>query len=271
MRKRRRNRFTWFPTLGTANPGLTGEDFPGREFSLTVPASGFTNTIISPLTFDVPGEDDLLDPEAAGQLVAAVGQEYVVKRIVGKLFLSRTSSTGTEGTEPVTPITDSGAIIVGAGFFVARAGDSDTADTADQPIGSDTLAKLNGNYSPLNEGTIRMPWMWRRTWILGSRARMNVILAGAINGQTSTQVSTTDNLSQFPDNNAEYGSALDGPHFDVKSARRVRQDERLWFAVSGCNLPIGNESPTARNVTVDGVLDFRILGQLRKAHNKSTF
>lgn len=269
MRRKRRQKLTWFPTIGTANvaEGAQGNS-PAREFSIVVPAAGTTNTLISPVTFDVPGEDNLLDPEAAGQLEAALGQEYLIKRIVGKLFLSRTSGAGTIDELNVAEIP---SLLVGAGFFVARAGDSDTADTADQPIGTSSLAQVNNNYSPLNEGTIRAPWMWRRTWILGNRAIINQMqVIASLNGG-GNNLQPGENGAQFPDTNALYGSVLDGPHFDIKSARRVRQDERLWFVVSVQNLPIGNATGSGNTSIVHGLLDFRILGALRKAHNKSSF
>lgn len=82
-----------------------------------------------------------------------------------------------------------------------------------------------------------------------------------------------DPVALFPPTTAHYGSIMDGPHIDAKSVRRVGNDERLWFAVSAVNFPLVTQSEIVVNqdVQIRGYLDFRVLGRLTRAHNRSNF
>jgi len=237
---RRKRRFSWYATIGSA--GLTPDDqLSGRSFAVDVFNSSpvIINTLILPVTPDAP-----VDPTNVGNFdggnVLIQERDYFIERLVGKLFIGLRLITNSPP-----------AVLVGAGFFVARANDSDgSGGGVDTPIGSATLAERNSNYSPLHLDCIREPWMWRRTWVLGGAPT-------AANG-----------LSDNPTANAFYGSALDGPHFDVKSVRRVAQDQRLWFAISTAALQNVTEGVDGG---ITGYLDLRLLGQQRKARNKSAF
>lgn len=256
-RTKRRARYTWLPTLGTAGPAETDDNSSGRAFTLTIPQDTSSNVIISAITFDEPLEGD--DAVTGTPLGTILGNEYFLKRIVGKLFLAVSGQRQTNN-DPSTVI----SALVGAGFFVARA--NDTSQGAGSPIGSATLSERQENYSPLSEDAIREPWIWRRTWILGNPNFADRERAVAAANQSSLGLP----FSKAPSTNMEYGSVLDGPHIDAKTARRIKQDERLWFVIAGRSTP-GLTAPVTDSLDVQGYLDFRLLGALRKARQGSAF
>jgi len=267
--RRRRSRGTWFPTIGTA-VGESNEVANGRQFVITfAPGSADMLTAISPVTHDQPFEGD--DAPTAPQdfsLADILGSEYVLQRIVGKFFATRRGVTSdTSGTD-VNP-----AVLVGAGFFVARANDAAVGGGIDTPIGSATEAERRDNYSPLEADTVREPWIWRRTWLLGT-ANRGFILNPAL-GTPTAPFSPSNTLTQekagFPASTSLYGSVADGPHIDSKVKRRVSQDNRLWLAISAVPWPLGSETSAVDALTVPGYVDFRIFGSLRKAKGSSAF
>lgn len=261
-RTRRRTRYTWLPTLGTAF-GEDGDNSSGRSFNLNVPADGTSAVLISALTFDEPLEGD--DLALGTPLGTVLGNEYFLKRIVGKLH-AELLQVNTLGNDPSRPT----ACLFGAGFFVARA--NDTSQGAGSPIGSASLSERQENYSPLAEDTIRKPWIWRRVWTLGNQARWlkPVVITGGQAQATLPAIAIAAGAT-FPPNTAAYGSVADGPHIDAKTARRIKQDERLWFVVAGRNWPAGDGVVANGGLNVNGYLDFRLLGALRKARQGSAF
>lgn len=262
--RRRRSRGTWFPTVGTAGEGAT--NFNGRQFNITHPAaSAELLTIISPITFDQPFEGDAIDPTDAS-LADIVGSEYVLQRIVGKLWITRQANVSAGTGLEVNP-----CMLVGAGFFVARANDAAVGGGPDTPIGSATEAERRDNYSPLEVDTVREPWIWRRTWLLGT-AGLGSVQNPAVGGlEVRRPVAEADSfVAGFPASTAFYGSVADGPHIDSKVKRRVGQDNRLWFAVSAVPWPIGEET-AGDGTNLPGYLDYRIFGSLRKAKGSSAF
>jgi len=253
MARRRRTRGTWFPTLGSG-VGELDDNLAGLNFSVTLAANGSITTGILPLTFDAPFEGDRVT-SGVDSLADIVGSEYILKRIVGKLFLHRfIGSPLLQDNQP--------GILVGCGFFVARANDQAVGGGEDTPIGSATEAERRDNYSPLEVDTIREPWIWRRTWVLGSALKT---LTAALAATSANQ-----NQAAFPVSNVFYGSVMDGPHIDSTVKRRVSQDDRLFFAVSACTYPPG-EAATANELGMRGYLDYRIFGSLVKARNSSAF
>lgn len=267
-RRRRKAKVTWFPNLGSA-PVIEGvESFSQLKFQLTLAPQGDPATAVSPITHDAPKEGADIGP--TDQLSDVLGNEYLVKRIVGKCFLAAAQP---EDDDPAARFPK--VVLIACGFFVARANDSNSGGGLSTPIGSASSAELSDNYGVLSLETVREPWMWRRAWILSTGR--TIAPPGAQNTPfgVATRPVFGNMVGGAPTTNIDYGSALDGPHFDVKSARRIRQDERLWFAVSARVLDnefIGAPAPnrTAENM-VTGILDYRVLGQLRRAKNSGNF
>lgn len=241
VRRRRRNRGTWFPNISTAPPGEGADTVSGRVFDLDIVSTSnhLTVTGVVPLTFDYPQEPNEAD-SSIETLSELIGSEYIFKRLVGKFFAV---FDGAQGSAP--------AVLLGAGLFVARAQDSSSLLGANVPIGFATSSLVDDQYGVLNANTIREPWMWRRTWLLGNPTALTV-------------------YASVPDNTMAFGSVMDGPHIDCRVKRRVRQDERLWFAASALRYPFTSEDDT-QNATIACYLDYRIFGELRKARNTSSF
>lgn len=246
--RRRRTKGTWLPNVGTAIN--EEETYQGRQFTLTLVAGPNNSaTAISPLTFDVEfGED--ADPSTTTSMADVIGRDYVLQRIVGKLFLER-QVAASAGIDP------SAAVLVGAGFFVARQNDSGSGGGVDTPIGSASAIERRDNYSVLDADNVREPWIWRRTWILGVGQQKSNVVAGLFEA------------GNYPCSNVYYGSVADGPHIDSKVKRRIGQDNRLWFGVSAMPYPAG--AAVAANIVVRGNLDYRLFGSIRKARNSSAF
>lgn len=243
-RRRRGFKGTWFPVYGTA----VGEDnefqTAGIQSSIITRPGGHQD--VTTVIFPLVNSDD---PQPAGNLLNdVVGQEYALRRIVGKAVFWWTGSSGDIAPEVVAYSK------VGLGFFIAEADVSGNVPIgAVQGSGTDTDADTFENYSPLAVGTMRQPWIWRRTWILGK-----ILATGP----------TLEDFADIPPSstNASYGSVLDGPHIDAKTRRRVRQHERLWMAVSARNL-----SGLTGTVTYDFDIDVRLFGAMRRARNQGQF
>lgn len=263
MATRKRRKYTWFPTNGTDGPGESSDDFAFIGGQLTINPAGGTAISIQPMLPDVPSEEP--NPNEPGALVKAIGSEYVIERIVGKAFIGATGAQD-DGEGAVFPK----QLYVGLGIFVARAADNDAGGGPNLPIGAASQAEQIENYSPLGTESIREPWMFRRTWVLSTgRADTNV------NAPAGPFAVGVNQLPAAPRTTMGYGSVHDGPHVDVKSVRRVRQDDRLWAVVAARSIDdlfIPGASPN--QTLAEGVayiFDYRVLGQLRRARNTGSF
>lgn len=239
MRKRR-TRYQWLFNTGSTGPAAGISDTSsGREFSLAVNTNGTSVMQVTDLLNDTPGDDE---PTRGLPMGVYQNNEYVIKRIVGKFFLEAQQTAASTGS----------AFLVGAGIFVARADDADRpGGNANQPVGfgagTDTL------YGPLNTDVIREPWIWRRTWVLTNQL--------ATGGNPS--------MGSFPRNTAEYGSIQDGSHIDAKTARRVKEDERLFAIIQARAIPLNGNA--VASLAIRGYIDYRVLGAMRKGHNRGAF
>lgn len=163
------------------------------------------------------------------------GSSYRLRRIVGKCFV------GMANVQPTAPTVGPIAAEVGAGFIILR-----VEETTGAP-----LVATASEYSPIHNPNVADPWIWRRTWVLQND--FSGIGAGV------------QDAWQFPRTNCEYGSVQDGPHIDQKTARRVSDEERLFFVLSTRNL-----SGTADiGGSVKLILDYRVLASpLRAVGNR---
>jgi len=219
---------------------------------------------ILPITFDEPSESNQLVDDVP--LVYQLGNEYFLKRIVGKVLVSFETPlvAGTfSNNVPAAQVT--------CGFFIARAGDGDDPNGgANVPIGFGNGFSYLRDYNPDIPDAIREPWIWRRQWILGS-ARMRRYLEGTADGGTVPPQFWP--VVYAPPGTWGYGSVADGPHLDAKTKRKVGNDDRLWWAMSFQPYPRpGATFPyTGAVIECRAHLDYRIFGSLRKARNRGTF
>lgn len=253
MRRRRRTRYTWFPQLGEVGEGGQANSTAGARIQFSWDASGDPGDVtIFPVLPDAVDEEPTDDTN--DQLQNFLKQEYVLKRIVGKLHIALEP----RAFDPSTLI--STHCIVGAGFFVSRAsgGGNDA-----QPIEGSTSTDRRLNYGPLNLSTTREPWIWRRTWAL-SIPNVSTSFASA-----TSKVGDILAIGRFPNHNYG-GSVADGPHIDAKVARRVGQDDRLFFAIQAIATDFAGTG-TPVNYTDTAYIDCRYLGATRKAKQRSAF
>lgn len=226
--RRRREKVIWLPTNGREASPVDANSPPVN--GILVSCSSFTNGLVLDTHIGVPFEDAQLDVTGAdipATTAIQMASEYLLRRIVGKLFVIYSPDTGS-----------SPGVMASAGFFVAR----QDSFINSLPVGAENLLDLNWNYSPDGVSSQREPWIWRRSWLLG----------------TST--------SGLPTNNTAYGSVMDGPHIDAKTKRRVATDERIFLACSAYSLT----DNTAAGL-VDFFFDGRALVSSRKPHNRGTF
>lgn len=250
MRKGRR-RGVWFPNLGTSGEeGFADDDDNGTYAELIPPTTGESGSLIQALTFDHFVDEGAQELGVdARSLADFQGSEYILRRIVGKLFLAHDQAAPSAATPLGTQVT--------ACFFVARE-DEQPQLGFPVPIGATSVTNEVAKYGPSNVGNIHQPYIWRRQWILGNPSQ--TIQAG---------------VTKFPPTNCNYGSVLDGPHIDAKTVRRVRREDRLWFGLqfrylgASWDRPFNVDVPIALHVKMH--LDYRLFGTLVKAKSSGTF
>lgn len=265
MRRRRRTKLNWLPVYGAPNAGST-QFSSVQEMALDVPHTGPNQQVVgwTPIVVnDVPNQVS----EEDFPLNDIIGNEYILKRIVGKVFVDLAYNNDTGAPVPLIEISN---VIVAAGFFVARF--DPTANEPFNPVAATTQGVAL--YSPLNSSLMREPWIWRRTWLLGPGAwgvsqgatappSQNIIPPELPNGNILS--------GGYPSNNTQFPGVLDGPHIDAKTGRRVRQDEGLFFSAAAHIMPFSVNAADHPSAFVNIHLDVRCLGALRRSKNRSAF
>lgn len=247
--RRKRQKFTWLPVLGSSietDAGSWRPCFNRLAIRPTLDAGEEPSTTNAAMEIIAVTPDFTPEVGTAGEEDLTLrdfteGQEYILKRIVGKVFVGCSSTTPTSG------MSDWPSVIVKCGFAVARAADFDQTITSLPDEDIDVLAANN----------VQDPWIWQRTWQLG-----------AANVDFDSQAQN----AVWPTNNALYAGGLQtGPHIDSKVARRITREHRLWFVASCVGFDHGGLLVTQQGTQVDIVLDVRYLGAMRRAKNVSSF
>lgn len=239
MRRRRKNRSTWFPVLGTE-----GEE--GKPLN-----SVYTLNQTVELAYDIAMEvtplipDYTNDPSTTGADVDTLrdfveGQTCIIDRIVGKIAVGLNQLPGS-----------------GSGFNTAACVVA-CAAIAVLPVDDDGIAITTATgeqINPLAAENLDKPWMWRRTWTLTNR------------------LATGSGIQQynygFPTSNCEYGSVMDGPHIDTKGVKRaIQRNQRIFLILANQDKTPGEPN---ENTELRWVVDLRVLGRMQKARNKSLF
>lgn len=241
-RIRRKRKFTWLPILGTRQGDAGEERSTLFNFAVDIATDGSSTVGLIPITYDIGQEflGNLNNP--ALNLNDILGEEYFIKRLVGKCFVQYSFLFAS----PHPPV------YVTAGFFIGRHDNTNV----DVPVNFSGEPQI---YNPQDTLTVREPWIWRRAWMLGDQGTAPL---GDLPGPLQS--------TAWPLSNSIYGSVLDGPHIDAKTARRVRAQERLFFAISAQNAPVQTAS-LGQVAVVNGYLDLRVLGQLRRTRNRGSF
>lgn len=244
MRRRRRQRLQWFPTLGSAVDTESTARISGFTWSVTVHknntggTSGF-ETIAIPLIPDISQAALERAQDDGDEVSLADTQErsYRIRRLVGRLWAAKNQLNG-ETTAGCT------ACLLGAGLAVLRVG------TDDAPAMDDA------EYNVLSRTNITEPWFWRRVWLLGS---------DGFNGELDP---TLDAFAQFPRGNV-WDTGLGSTSFvDAKTNRVIGPDERLHLVLTTRRLPLDPAIVSPNDDVVAGYFDYRVLGSIFRSTNR---
>lgn len=243
MRKRRSSRATWFPLLGTQ---FLGNRFVSLQLFDLIPelSNGTPVTQANGSLFANAVTRDYTATAIAGSTQASLrdyveGQDYVIKRIVGSIFVSVFGHAN-------GPTVSWPRVIVTVGLFVARAEEGSTSLVDLDDVEADPQAVDN----------IMNPWIWRRSWHLADNQNTSV---PDQQGLPATNVNMT---------------GMSGPFIDSKVARRVTKEHRLFIAgsVMGLSSSALTMSGTKNQQPIVNIwTDLRLLGSMRKGRNPSTF
>lgn len=245
MRRRRKRRYNWFPVL----PTTTGEGSSGATYFEVIgeqagplPAFSTFSPVYVPLLGDQTATWGANNDAGASLRDRVEGQEYVIERIVGKVWVERVQG-GNETSESQARTIHA----IGIGVMPV---DDDTQD----------LSLAEEDVDPLNADTSDKSWMFRRTWVLGNNA-----------ANPGHDVDDPQNILYGiqPTGSYFYGSLEDGGHVDIKTVRRVRRDQRL-FIIHNAGL-LSTDMAAATGATWRWGYDLRVLGAMRKARNQSVF
>lgn len=246
--------------LGAAgiDPDIPFDDFSGLQGTVDVPPTGASQINISPLTID--HQADNVDDTV--RLDDALGESYITTRVVGNIFIEREM----DETDLTNELNGAGCIAVAAGIFVAREEDRNLVNPTgvSQPIGGVNQENAVRNYGPLCSANIAEPWMWRQTWLLG-RGHTNA-------RQTLSSGGGNREGSVFPMSNVYYNTPQ-ATAIDIKSKRRIRKEERLWFVIQakGVRFGPGEISEATNGTLLNFWTDLRLLGHMVRNSKRSVF
>lgn len=238
---RRKRRVVWFPNLGSIWQAgeLEFHDTALSGGTTAVPAQRGSGPFpdVYPVIPDFSTFTDGTDTHTLRDDVE--GQTWALERIVGRCHVEVDASQGPDDQTDHNAFWAS--VQVAAGFFIARASDTDQS----LPEGT------NEDIDPLNAGNTQNPWIWRKSWILANEQSFDV---GA--PATSNAVVTPD-----------------GGYIDSKVRRYIPREHRLWFAISalgwhGTQIQVVGGEVQPRVIYN---LDCRILGGMRRGRNTSSF
>lgn len=241
MRRKRRNRATWFPV----NPTFFAEGGPALipfETTFAFPQNvsvGDTQIFPYPLTLDGTASVDLQD-DGSSLRDYVEGQDYLLQRVVGKVW---------GGINFTADDTDS---LKEALFCIALAVLPNQSGTQGPDLDPE-------EYNPFWAKNAQQPWIWRRTWRL-TNPNVNTYDA-------TTQVSVWTPQVTWPARTSGYTGLHEGGHLDSKVKRRITKEHRLYIVTGMMAL---NEADTGTTQWSFGY-DLRILGSMRRGRNVSSF
>lgn len=236
MRRKRRNRSTWFPVLGSesgSNEVLSSVYTTQVEVALNYGVNHQITPLIPDYTWDPSFQTGAND----GTLRDYVeGQTCVIERIVGKVYAAAEQIAGSgEGFQTPRVVCACAAVAVLP------------VDDGGIPLTDADGAEVN----PLMAENLDKPWLWRRTWFLGNLLGSDI------------------QPVNYPTSNAGYGSVAEGTHIDTKGVKRaIQRGQRLFMIFATQDVTAGEPN---EQIDVQFGVDVRVLGQLRRAKNRSLF
>lgn len=257
-RIRRRPGVVWLP-LTTENRLVTvpnGDSPAFGSYAVIIPPASVIGQQITGV-FPVVADQPQLPTSLTSSLADVEGSAYRLRRIVGKIWVELDQNT-------VGGATDANDIIVTAGFIILEVETSLAFLPKSATQDDYNVANFDGN---------RSPWIWRRSWRLGASGTAG---AGEANffGGVGVQAGAGGgpSFSPLPANNimTAAGGVMDGPHIDAKTARVVKDNERLSLVVTATQISPG---PSVSSAVIVATTDLRVLASLRRQsgnrHNAS--
>lgn len=243
-RRRRRRTGQWFPVLGQETEAGEGSenDIAAQHFTMAVGGNTPSVTVLG-LTWDFPTEEQIVLGQGLPSLADWQGSAWFLEKVVGHLFISHAGEA----------VPETKALYVVAALIVLRVDESDGSPLA-------TGTAFANQYDPALMQNIRDPFIWRRSWILGQNLK-------SVNNNAGTVMDDMTNAAGWPSNNVAYASSMDNHHIDTKSKRAIKDEERLFLALSARHYPWTVDA-TGLNSVLDCAFDYRIVGRLIKATNK---
>lgn len=221
-RFRRKPRVVWLPH--TDENALTPRSVITLFVHTFTPGAplGTDITTTQPIVIDNP-EDALLTTVSISDMV---NSSYRLRRIVGKVWVAM---------EVIEEAPASAVVTVG--FIILK------VDQAGQPLSG------TGNLRPQDNEQSMDPYIWRRSWLVGNPSGLATGGGAGIFGRNGNS-------------NTQFGSAVDGPHIDQKTARIVGQEERL-FMVSQSTLIKSDQQGGLVGGQIAFATDLRVLASTR--------
>jgi len=246
--RRRRPRVVWLPTFGSIggfNNEAGSHPVAGTDGTLNISKTEDITWDAFPITFDVGFDPE--DETQAGSLTGqskslqdlVSGNEYRLRRIVGKFFCAALADE-TDSPAALQAIAD-----VAAGFMVVKCYDNGTPITDFDAV------------NPLRQASMEDPWIWRRRWLLNPYGNSLDVGFGL-----ATDTRDSWGFMLYPQTTTGYGSVMDGPHIDQKTARVIHRHERLFFVIAGRYYSNFLNSAVA-DLQLNYTLDVRLLASLR--------
>lgn len=205
MRRRRKPRVVWLPPAAEArnqviNPAISDASVGAFSFNINVAGTGLGTyaTGLIPMVSDIPAVPFQSGGLPISTLADIQSSGYRLRRCVGKIYAGLGQNDTTQGDTP--------QVLVTAGLIVLRVREDGTPLL---PVAS------YDDYSPAIIKNWSDPWIWRRSWMF-SNLQEAIFLQQPL----------------FADSNQAYGSVMDGPHVDARTARIVGPEERLFLSVT---------------------------------------
>lgn len=255
FRRRRKPRVQWLPNTGTDLIGVARGTNPAdcsAAIEINILTDGTGSVVETPMVLD--GNPQEAEAGAALATIQKTGLNqnaewgYRLRRIVGK------QACAVALVDSNQPNAFSG-VWVKAGIIVRRI----------DPETGLSLALSTGTTSSLDPtllGNVSDPWIWQRSFFLSVDPTGNV--QPAPGGQSA---SMTAILAGFPTSTFDCGGTKDGPAIDIKTARRLGPEERLFHNLSIQGLPLSQSSGgvVANTLQLYYLIDYRVLGTISSA------
>lgn len=241
-RRRRKPRVVWLPNtgtqMGTGRSNTPLDNAAAIEIAATV--TGDTGEVFStPLVIDNPPERTFVGATLPVLQTSALNQTlefgYRLRRIVGRMQIAMRC---------LDQVIAFPAFWIKAGIIVRR-------------VDEQGVSTLNvSDVDPTRLKQVSDPWIWQRNFVISP--------TNFGNGPPDVGSGAAATINLFLPQTRECGGTKDGPAVDIKTARRLGPEERLFLdvAVEGLPLSANGGGVTNDNTFMYFLFDYRVLGTI---------